>query len=1178
MVLVGIAKATREVQFQEPDTEVSTTKERAMSIRLSGSICALLAFALVLGCATNAFSQATSAEITGSVTDPTGAAIPGAEVRLIEASTNFTTALQTNAQGVYYMRLLSGTYTIEVKFQGFKTFTASNLRIVTGQRLRRDITLDLGDVAETVEVVAEVGAVTLQTDTAEYSTELPPQIVQGLPTITRKAWEMIDVSPGVRFNPGINSRGFNIGGWMPFLSIAGFPGPRSHNWYMDGSNSTFTRIQGDGGTMPAVNPPPELVADMRVIVNNYSAEFGGGGGGTITMSTKSGTNEFHGNLYHYFKNRSFNSRNFFAPDVLPQVFNLYGGSVGGPIIRDKTFFHVLIEFERDDKGGVRLLNVPSLLQRGGDFSQTFDGSGNLIEIYDPATSRANPAFDPSMPVTRDNLQFLRDQFPDNMIPNDRLDPVGVNLVDFFAVPNATGTITGAQNWRGTSKNFELRRHFQSYRVDHQFSERHRGFFGIIDDYTDPGQNGVFAGEPKARLADPDNIFYFLNSTIVRGGHTGVLSPTAISEFRFFYNHLRYRSRSLFDVPEVFGQGAAAQLGLTNVDPLTFPSFFISGMTNIGARGFAQEYAASFHTYGPTYTLNLIRGKHNIRVGGTQTTSEVINVFRQFPSGLFRFDARHTALPQIGSTGSGTADLMLGRLAETRLRDQISRDRRNWHVGAYIQDDWRVRDNLTLNIGFRYEYDSPPTDLTESTSFLDETRINPVCNCPGTITFSKDEFAVTQNHVAPHEDNKWNLAPRFGFAWEPAAGLVIRGGYGLVMPGIDYGNQFWLGPWHAATIIDVVRESDSLGLTNQGLLLREAWPLTDPPIFDDRFGAVPIGEVPIFDPLTYWQRRDLMYGQQMNLAVQKRVTTNMFLTVSYLGNLYRHVPSRLNRNELPPGALSDLAALNQATPLSASELAIQSRIRRPFPQFGNITTWGIPFNSSNYHAGIIQVTRNFSAGLVFTAHYTYAKHNDTLNYVRSWWNRDADYGPSSFDVRHRFIWAGSYELPFGPGKPYLGTGAAGKIFGDWSVTTRMEVQTGSPLTWGNAQNFCNCFTGGTQGVNVSGKPTVNDSGFDPAADNWFDTSVFSDPAPFTFGTAPVDTFGPGYWNIDTSLVKRITITERYQLDLRADFFNLLNHPNFNVPGTTFNSASFGLVSSTVDPGGNRKIQLALKLHF
>jgi hypothetical protein len=420
-------------------------------------------------------------------------------------------------------------------------------------------------------------------------------------------------------------------------------------------------------------------------------------------------------------------------------------------------------------------------------------------------------------------------------------------------------------------------------------------------------------------------------------------------------------------------------------------------------------------------------------------------------------------------------------------------------------------------------------------------------------------------------------PRFGFAWEPQESLVIRGGYGWVVPGTDYGNTFWNGPWHASTIIDQVRVSDAQNLA-PAMILSEAWPLTDPPIFDDRFGAVPIGEVPIFDPLTYWQRRDLMYGQQMNLAVQKRVTTNMFLTVSYLGNLYRHVPSRLNRNELPPGALSDLAALNQATPLSASELAIQSRIRRPFPQFGNITTWGIPFNSSNYHAGIIQVTRNFSAGLTFTSHYTYAKHSDSFNFVRSWWDRKADYGPSNYDVRHRFIWAGSYELPFGPGKPYLGTGAAGKILGDWIVTTRLEAQTGAPLFWGNAQNTCNCFSAGTQGVNVSSKPGINSGSFDPATDSWFDTSGVSQPAPFTFGTAPVNIFGPGFWNIDTSLVKRITITERYQLDFRADFFNLFNHPNFNAPNMTFNTGSFGRVSSTVDPGGNRKIQLALKLHF
>ena len=268
-----------------------------------------------------------------------------------------------------------------------------------------------------------------------------------------------------------------------------------------------------------------------------------------------------------------------------------------------------------------------------------------------------------------------------------------------------------------------------------------------------------------------------------------------------------------------------------------------------------------------------------------------------------------------------------------------------------------------------------------------------------------------------------------------------------------------------------------------LVLSEAWPRVDPPIFHDRFGAVPIGDQPIFDPLTYWQSRPLTYGQQMNLAVQKRLTTNMFLTVSYLGNLYRHVPIRnYQRNEVPPAVVGSGDA----------------QIRRPFPQFGNIRVWAVPFNTSNYHSGIIQLTRNFSTGLTFTTHYTWAKHLDSLNYYRSWWNRAADYGPSEFDVRHRFIWTGNYELPFGPGKPYLGSGAVGKIFGDWSVTTRMEVLSGRPLLWGNAQNTCNCFTGGTQGVNLPSKTQVFDDGFDPNAGPWFDTGVVQQPDPFTFG--------------------------------------------------------------------------------
>jgi hypothetical protein len=302
---------------------------------------------------------------------------------------------------------------------------------------------------------------------------------------------------------------------------------------------------------------------------------------------------------------------------------------------------------------------------------------------------------------------------------------------------------------------------------------------------------------------------------------------------------------------------------------------------------------------------------------------------------------------------------------------------------------------------------------------------------------------------------------------------------------------------------------------------------------------------------------------MNLGIQKQIASNMVVSLSYMGNLSRHIPHNgLNINEVPP---------HLRGPGNA-------QVRRPFPQFGNILEYGMPYRTSNYHAGVVQLTRNFSNGLSFTTHYTWSKHLDRGSYLQSIYDTNNSYGPSAFDQRHRFVWGGSYELPFGPGRKYLTSRSLGNIIGGWTVTARFEARSGDRLHFGNVTNTCNCFSAGTQGVNLLRRPTLNNNNFDPNATTWFDTSVVVAPEPYTFGTANGQVYGPGFWNLDGSLVKGVSITERYTLHLRAEFFNAFNHANFLGPGMTFGTPSFGRVSSTVVPGGNRFMQLGLKLTF
>jgi len=1016
--------------------------------------------------------------------------------------------------------------------------------------LRYDIKMEVGDVQQTVEVTEAAGAIALQKDSAEISTQLAPEIIRGLPSLTRKTYEMIDLSPAVKFPNGLSNRGFNLSVYQPFVSIAGTPGTRGHNYYLDGSNMIYTRIQGDDGYMPSLNPSPESVQEVRVIANNYGAEFGGGHGAALIVTTKSGGNRFNGQVYEYIQNRSFDSRNFFARERSPNNYNNYGGAVGGPIIRNKTFFFVHLERERQKVGAPQILTVPTPLQRTGNFSQTFNTAGQQVLIYDPATTIVPPSGNPT-----------RSPFPGNIIPTNRLDPVALNVLKFFPEPNRPGAITGGDNFIGDALNTDLRRRYQSYRIDHQISDRHKLFLRGFDDYTVPGSQGPLANT-VGRVADPVRRHYYVDSPAVQVAHTGLIRPTWISEFRFFANWVNFRNQALGDLPEVWGQNWAGRLGLRNLGPDTFPSFAIAGYAELGALGFAQDYTGKYLIYGPSETMILIRGKHNIRIGGEWKKSQSINVFRQFPSGRSTYDARATALPAVAGTGNGLASFLLGRVASANNRDQVPRDSRSWYLGTFIQDDWRIRPNLTLNLGLRYEYDTPRKDVTESTNFFNATAINPVCNCPGLLEFSRDIFARTQSHVAMHGDNKFQFSPRLGFAWNVRPKWVVRGGYGWFLPGIDLGNTVWTGPVAGASIVDHAVVDDALGL-NPPFILGQGFPVPPPLRFDSSFGSVPIGAAPIFAPEFYWQKRPIYYSQQMNLGIQKQIASSMVISVSYMGNLSRHIPhNQLNYNEVPP---------NLRGPGNA-------QIRRPFPQFGNIIGFGNPYRTSNFHAGVIQFTRNLSNGLSFTTHYTWSKHLDAGSYLQSIYDTANSYGPSAFDQRHRFIWGGSYELPFGPGKKMLNSRTIGNIVGGWTITGRFEARSGDRLHFGNAANTCNCFSAGTQGVNLTRRPTRNNSGFDPNRMTWFDTSVVVAPAPYTFGTANGQVYGPGFWNVDGSIVKGISITERYTLHLRGEFFNAFNHPNFLGPGMTFGTPSFGRVSSTVVPAGNRFIQLGLKFTF
>ena len=750
-------------------------------------LCAVLS---VIFLEPQASAQTALSEIIGDVLDQSGTAISQVEVKLTNEATGVESVLATNEVGTFSSRSLQpGVYRIEAARPGFKTYVATHVELRTGQVLRNNIVLQIGDVAQQVEVLAASGAVELQKDSGDISTVLNQQTIREMPSGTRKVLELVELTPGVT----LTGRGSTQSQELAFFSIAGNPGTRSNMYVWDGATSAFPRAQGDGGNLPAANPPTEVIEEMRVISNNYSAEFGQGIGGVVIMTSKSGTNEFRGDLYYFGQNDKLNARNFFSRTVPPVRFNNYGFVIGGPIIKNKTFF--LANYERETNGSSTpvILTLPTLAQRTGDFSQTFNASGGLIQLFDPATTKTDPVTGVS----------VRDPFPGNIIPLSRQDPLVKNLLtNYVPDPNQPGTITGANNFLANRKSTDVTRNWQFYRLDHLLSAKDRLSGRVSIDRPRYPQGGPFVGT-RGENADPLAVNVVQAGNTVGLGYTRMISPTTLSDFRFGYTSFLLDLQALGQQADVWKQNIAEKLGLKNLSADTFPYFEAAGYSPIGGSGgsFGGRQNLIYRTmraFSFSETISHQRGHHNLRAGFEWKHSKAVFASRVWPSGRSTYDNRATAQPGISTTGNSMASFLLGEVATASIQETPAADMRTWYMGLFFQDDWRIARNLTINLGVRYEYDQPKVDVGELQNFFDADKINPVCNCPGVIQFSSDQWALTQQHTPLWNSQPHNVAPRVGFAWTPLSkdDLVVRGGYGCFSRDQDMPILFGTAQWRA----------------------------------------------------------------------------------------------------------------------------------------------------------------------------------------------------------------------------------------------------------------------------------------------------------------------------------------------------------------------------------------------
>jgi Carboxypeptidase regulatory-like domain len=1090
----------------------------------------LLAGSLLL--APTAAAQTPEATISGIITDATRSVVPGVTVTAINTETGQRISGVSNEQGFYVLRPIPiGPCVVEAELSGFSRYRREGLTVTTGARIAVDIALSVGELRDVLTVTA--GVPLLESRSSEVGQLIESRSIESMPLGDRRSMNLIKMTGAAVFVT-------YDAGQKPNFSLAGGR-TQSQMFWIDGGTGQNMRL---GIGQVDVDPPVETVQEVRVLSNNYAAEFGGSAGGVIIATTKSGTNAFRGSAFEYFRHDALDAGDYFAPFVDGKKekallrYNVYGATLGGPIRKERTFFFFSYEGSRRKQGSTRVLTVPTELQRRGDFSRTFDARGSLIVIYDPATT----------------VGSIREPFRDNVIPTSQLDPVALRLVELYPPPNRSpDNVTGANNFSSNSSQ-TLERDNHLIKIDHQLTPRDRITGRYLYNSDNMFNTSVFREPAADSVTDAlrhQNYFY--------AGWTRTLG-SAVNEMRYTYGN-----RINHQISIGLGEGWPSRLGLRGVSDEAFPRVSIAGVAALGATTHERrQFPIEQHQFVDTFSY--VRGRHAFKTGGEIRPSFNFEVNRPSISGSFNFTTQPTALPGRAGTGHGLASLLVGSPNSVSIRETEVLDRSSWYFAAFVQDDWTVNPNLTLNFGLRWETDTPIKDRNNRMNGFDAATINPVSGTPGVVRFA----GVDGWPELPYKTDWNNVAPRFGFAWRPFGRerTVVRGG-----AGIFYAHPFDHGAPSSASL--GYERSATLSTPDDGLtapfLLRNGVPPLEAAadVRDVRFGAVQVGRATT-TAVTFFERdRKTGYAQQFNLGVQHELPRRIVLEVAYLGSLSRNLPGpNLSINQIPPDRLGPGVTQRD----------------RPFPQFSNVSIVLPSIGRSDYHAGTLRVERRFAEGFSALATYTYAKFltdtdaggsdlGDISNYS-DFYNRVADYGPSANDVRHRLTISSVYELPVGRGKRYLSNGWPAHLLGGWSAGVLGTLQSGPPFSVTTQTNTTSAFSAGALRANLVGDPELPTS--ERTLTRWFNTDAFAQPAPFTFGSSPPGVLrGDGIINFDISLAKNLWLTGERFLQLRVELFNAFNHPNFGLPGHTFGAPTFGVVS---DAGPGRTVQLGLRFVF
>ena len=1135
----------------------------------------LVAFASVLS------AQESRGTLQGRVTDSSGAAVPGATVDVLNLATGVVTTSITNEQGSYRAPLLNpGNYRVTVSLSGFSKFVSDQIELHVADVLTVDAMLKVGAVSDEVTVTAT--AATVDRTTAELGQVVDARRIAELPIREGSPVELVILAPGVTVTTDLRSRKAAFNNGLSQFSTDGV-GEKKNDFTIDGvSNVANDRV--------AYSPPSASVEEFKIHTSSYDAAIGNTMGAVVNLVTKSGTNALRGQAYEWFRGSTLDAKNYFdrvaGRPKRDYDDNRFGVAVGGPIRTNHTFYFGNFEANPFQVPAPNIVTVPTAKMRSGDFSDLL-ALGSQYQIYNPFTTRPSPTT---------AGRFVRDPFPGNIVPPGLIDPVAKKIMDFFALPNQTGTADGQQNYQNpTAVAFETY-YTATGRVDHNFSSKHR-LYGRFswdfweeekDDRFDNLATGIFLNR-KNRILGIDDAYSLKNNVLlnVRGGFTRQMFPE------------RRRSQP-FDLSTLgFSPGL---VGLAPKDTAAFPFINYDGFQDFSVSESGDGWFTT-DVYSITGSAMWLVGAHNMKYGAEyRKYIEDGSRFSTASSPQINFSNTWTRGPLDNSSaapfGQDFASFLLGLPTGGTMSRPAAYREVSSVMSLYAGDDWRVTTNLTLNLGVRWEIEQPLTEADKRfVSGFDFTTPPPIA-AAAEAAYAQNpipeippaQFKVRGGLLYPDTGgpekawdlNAGNIMPRVGFAWLATPKTSVRGGYGLfydvlgtnritvnqvgysrdtaLTPSIDNGQTFratLANPFPDGLLEPV---GSALGLmTNAGLGVSFPY----------------VGDVS--NPLTH----------RWSLGFQRELPWQMLVEATYVGSHSEHLPVTRQLNAVPQQYLSTSPVRDDATNNRLSQQVpnpflglvptgltganvSRSQLLRPYPQFTSVQateTNGL----GDYKALQARVERRMANGFTVQMAYAWSRSMIETGYLNDS-DSTLERVISPFDREQTFVASGLVEVPYGHGRRY-GNSAAGvtnALFGGWQVGYIFKAQSGAPLGFGNF-------------LFAEGMGVDDIMADDPSVNQWFNVNAFNRVSAqqlvSNVRTQPSrfpEVRGPGYEVLDLSLLKNVSLGGSRQLQFRVEAYNALNRANFQNPNTTTTSTALGTI--TAQNGLPRQWQLAVKVSF